>query len=100
LPPPTPTLFPYTTLFRSDPPRLLLALLELLERVPEVRADLLKRHPAGVELLPQGTQVVLDLPRPLLDLHPLQTVQDEQQVRVERSEEHTSELQSRGHLVC
>src|SRR5207245_2641888 len=67
-----------------DPPRLLLALLELLERVPEVRADLLKRHPAGVELLPQGTQVVLDLPGPLLELHPLQTVQDEQQVREER----------------
>src|SRR5437899_9178698 len=73
-PPPTSTLFPYTTLFRSprdaefrareDPPRRALRLLR--DRGRLVRADHL------------GAQA---LERP-------------------RSEEHTSELQSLRHLVC
>src|SRR3989442_7652207 len=61
--PPRSTLFPYTTLFRSDP--------------------------AGVGVVDHGAR----------DLEP-----GEGAVRVdrraERSEEHTSELQSRPHLVC
>src|SRR5207253_8285817 len=55
-PPPRSTLFPYTTLFRSQPDPLLLR---------------------------EGALFLLELER-----------------HVERSEEHTSELQSRGHLVC
>src|SRR5437660_1956689 len=57
--PPSSTLFPYTTLFRSDPRAAKLA------------------HVAST----QG-EVAVDT------------------ILGERSEEHTSELQSRGHLVC
>src|SRR5439155_26521137 len=69
--PPRSTLFPYTTLFRST----------IGLHVARVRAAL---GPA------QGTLVILpggpgQSSLPLVD---------------ERSEEHTSELQSRGHLVC
>src|SRR5215510_15362919 len=59
--PPRSTLFPYTTLFRSRPPR---ARACASPRGSRCRAARRGRH------------------RPL------------------RSEEHTSELQSRGHLVC
>src|SRR3989449_7236476 len=57
--PPRSTLFPYTTLFRSEAAPLLLRVVQLAERVRDLA---------------------------LLD--------------EERSEEHTSELQSRLHLVC
>src|SRR5262245_65061969 len=56
--PPRSTLFPYTTLFRSD-----------VEPGPAERADHGAAHPAGAE-------------------------------DRDRSEEHTSELQSLRHLVC
>src|SRR2546422_7008122 len=65
--PPRSTLFPYTTLFRSDPPPLVLEALD----------------DQAVRLL-VGDQ-------PAVDLFP---------ARALRSEEHTSELQSRLHLVC
>src|SRR3712207_8042296 len=73
--PPRSTLFPYTTLFRSD-----LAGVQVVERV--------QRPVEGVLLRVQG-----DLPR-LREHHELG------QVGVGRSEEHTSELQSRQYLVC
>src|SRR5437660_2707449 len=63
-PPPTSTLFPYTTLFRSHPCRS-------------------KRERGGARRSKEG------LPRTVSVLSVLS-----------RSEEHTSELQSRGHLVC
>src|SRR5262245_65275028 len=72
-PPPTPTLFPYTTLFRS------------------LRVD------ADLQQLRQGRPRSLRLPRragPAADDRPRQTW------RFARSEEHTSELQSLRHLVC
>src|SRR3989442_8419237 len=70
--PPRSTLFPYTTLFRSRPERLLAPSAETALRVDpldprHLRDDLLDRDRIG---------------------------------RVRRSEEHTSELQSRPHLVC
>src|SRR5439155_24906578 len=79
--PPRSTLFPYTTLFRSraagaagrlDQGHLRLPLLH----APQVR---------GQAHLPDADRAA----NPLLQV-------DEHQ----RSEEHTSELQSRGHLVC
>src|SRR3712207_8261713 len=73
--PPRSTLFPYTTLFRSDPDSLLLR--SLHDRAPqpqELGAHLRERAADGS----QG-----------LDLRGAQ-----------RSEEHTSELQSRQYLVC
>src|SRR5690625_6345839 len=77
--PPRSTLFPYTTLFRSG--------VNLAHRpVPGVRADadigILLPVPGDFGAPPLGVPVLL--PR----------------VGAERSEEHTSELQSRGHLVC
>src|SRR2546422_11515211 len=74
--PPRSTLFPYTTLFRSVPHDLELELLP-----PE--------HAA----LDEGGVQRRQLERPLDQLLQLRPV-------VGRSEEHTSELQSRLHLVC
>src|SRR2546429_2234766 len=64
--PPRSTLFPYTTLFRSPPPR------------TWPTAARRRRRPAGP---PAAGPARPRTPRP-------------------RSEEHTSELQSRLHLVC
>src|SRR3712207_7801468 len=88
--PPRSTLFPYTTLFRSA---------VLLGNV--------------AELEPPGRQVrhgVLELPRELHALcvgHPLRRViENDRETLIHaphalhRSEEHTSELQSRQYLVC
>src|SRR5687768_18096810 len=86
--PPRSTLFPYTTLFRS-------ALLApgrraLLPRARHPRAhaaprgDLLRGRPAGARAVSGRA----DRRRVRAD------------ARADRSEEHTSELQSRLHLVC
>src|SRR3712207_7428596 len=75
--PPRSTLFPYTTLFRSD-------LRPYLARVPRHP----NRLPARRPLHRRGH------PAPVL-------ARDEQSLRsYGRSEEHTSELQSRQYLVC
>src|SRR3712207_8411979 len=84
--PPRSTLFPYTTLFRSD------ARMSgtsygtcVLHVAPE-------SHVGGpLALVRDGDPIRLDVPRRRLDL-----LVDE----AERSEEHTSELQSRQYLVC
>src|SRR5947209_13506785 len=72
---PTSTLFPYTTLFRSR---------EHLADLPAVDPDARRMRPArcraGTGLAPTGHRVVRRLHA--------------------RSEEHTSELQSRQYLVC
>src|SRR5258705_7256954 len=75
--PPRSTLFPYTTLFRSH-------------RADDVRSRREKRgdviglvlEPAAVRGPSRGEELVADA------------------LAVERSEEHTSELQSLRHLVC
>src|SRR5205085_3826559 len=72
--PPRSTLFPYTTLFRSVRSRLPLAIF---------------RHRCGAHGMRTRGRVHPD-PR-----------EEDQDVRVlERSEEHTSELQSQSNLVC
>src|SRR5690625_6289323 len=71
-PPPITTLFPYTTLFRS--------------------LVLIGGHVIGHGRL----QLVADA-QGVLDDHAIQLLDA---AGDERSEEHTSELQSRGHLVC
>src|SRR3712207_8728298 len=83
--PPRSTLFPYTTLFRSEvgavsPADVLTELCEMLRRLVGDHIDL--RIAVGV-----------DLPR--LSVHRSQLEQV-----ILRSEEHTSELQSRQYLVC
>src|SRR3712207_7472694 len=80
--PPRSTLFPYTTLFRSDLP--------LID--DGVTVEHLLAHRSGIgdyidEATGEATDYVLPVP-----VHRL--------VDTERSEEHTSELQSRQYLVC
>src|SRR5690242_21626094 len=87
LPPPCPTLFPYTTLFRSQ--RHFLGL-QLGQRLVEVE---LAGQPEAVDraaaVLAEVHLVEVGLEDFLLRV-----------MRLERSEEHTSELQSHVNLVC
>src|SRR3712207_8904720 len=75
--PPRSTLFPYTTLFRSVPPDL----------------ELLRRHDVAVQ-----PDVLREDDRRRADVAARDP--DGAAVRGARSEEHTSELQSRQYLVC
>src|SRR5207253_9582735 len=91
--PPHPTLFPYTTLFRSLREAAVLVPLVMREGRPAVvltKRPLTLRNHAGQISFPGGA-------RDPEDPTPLHTALRESE---ERSEEHTSELQSRGHLVC
>src|SRR5262245_64471758 len=71
--PPRSTLFPYTTLFRS---------LVAQRAQQPLESDLLA-HPLLEERLGRGPEVELGI-----------------ELATERSEEHTSELQSLRHIVC
>src|SRR5947209_14522551 len=76
-PPPISTLFPYTTLFRSETST------GVTSRVAEVRRSMDRvRHPA------------------LLMVDTISSLASMDYRHDERSEEHTSELQSRQYLVC
>src|SRR5688572_31573563 len=89
--PPRSTLFPYTTLFRSQgsdkkellaavPPVLLLVIVDAVEGRRE-------------------TEVLLPLVQTLLRT-PEHGTEHATREKVDRSEEHTSELQSQSNLVC
>src|SRR2546427_8646923 len=74
--PPRSTLFPYTTLFRSVP------------------GEQVAGEPGQVvEIERRGARLVGPVPAPRLG-------GEERQLAGERSEEHTSELQSQSNLVC
>src|SRR3712207_8612288 len=91
--PPRSTLFPYTTLFRSDLEDLLgrvqrpgdlgaeRALLDVLDERPDDRKRHVRLEQRDADLARRGVDVRLGEPSL-------------------RSEEHTSELQSRQYLVC
>src|SRR5438105_6293959 len=80
-PPPRSTLFPYTTLFRSDQPQ----------------RQALREHGRGPHADPRLHRPALHSQRPhVLDRG---AAENEEQADA-RSEEHTSELQSRVELVC
>src|SRR5438067_5690796 len=88
--PPPPTLFPYTTLFRSGAPQL-----EAVEGLGVGAQDLIEGLGAdlasGLEVaqrLDLGGRIVMSI-----------IGADDQDITI-RSEEHTSELQSRFDLVC
>src|SRR2546429_4776750 len=83
--PPRSTLFPYTTLFRSD--QVDIAPLPL---IAHTSADAVIAYRGGVPIL--ATQFLADLTRVRSARNCV--------ARIGRSEEHTSELQSRLHLVC
>src|SRR5204862_7343304 len=95
LPPPTSTLFPYTTLFRSH----LRPLRRLdLDPLPGALPAHLLVHPAfqeGLGGLPE-VEVRVKLAAQAFDIEQRLL----QQHKLRRSEEHTSELQSRRDLVC
>src|SRR2546422_7124691 len=82
--PPRSTLFPYTTLFRSK--AFTMVEVGYFSRIAKlsIRDTLLALKEAGVDSLPGGGAEIFN-PRVR---------------KVIRSEEHTSELQSRLHLVC
>src|SRR3989442_3303147 len=79
--PPRSTLFPYTTLFRSVSARLLLSSQKVRKRCRR-------------KLISSGEGTIVSLSHARIKTH--------RNVRAYwfRSEEHTSELQSRPHLVC
>src|SRR2546430_11658273 len=75
--PPRSTLFPYTTLFRSNV-SIWLVKIRVIEDVEELQAD---------------SEVAGFVNRHVEVLH-------HRQISIKRSEEHTSELQSQSNLVC
>src|SRR3989442_8212258 len=86
--PPRSTLFPYTTLFRSHDGDEQLSLRvghRRLDAAVQTRTD---RHGAPRQRWPEIVPVYADGSRP------------QPAAGLARSEEHTSELQSRPHLVC
>src|SRR2546422_8300605 len=83
--PPRSTLFPYTTLFRSPGQR----------RGPDVLQGAVRRRLAGHPARPPGRRRGPAGPGAVL-VGPVEPDPG----RAARSEEHTSELQSRLHLVC
>src|SRR3989442_2459908 len=82
--PPRSTLFPYTTLFRSLYSRFAGGLCPF----DDAHDVFLAHHEELIALHPHGLPGVLAEQHPVADLDKY------------RSEEHTSELQSRPHLVC
>src|SRR5438046_8122990 len=79
-PPPRSTLFPYTTLFRSDMQRYFMTVREAVGLV--LQASVVGSGDATLPSGEEGGIFVLDMGKPV------------------RSEEHTSELQSLTNLVC
>src|SRR5687768_18071475 len=78
--PPRSTLFPYTTLFRSD-------FRAVARRAETLRHALFFNGSAQVQSDLVNSSKFIDIPHQIWAYRP-------------RSEEHTSELQSRLHLVC
>src|SRR3712207_7247002 len=88
--PPRSTLFPYTTLFRSGPDEHASLAHERL--APVKVEEVAEEHVEDEERVHDRVHVV----RPeVRDAH-----QEHVRLALDRSEEHTSELQSRQYLVC
>src|SRR3712207_7340683 len=85
--PPRSTLFPYTTLFRSVEDNR-----HLIQQVLALRHSWLYARSPDTDLVVMGpADVLAHLPNDLVKI---------EQQPAARSEEHTSELQSRQYLVC
>src|SRR5690606_41628042 len=89
-PPPTSTLFPYTTLFRSVDAD------DQQKRQAEGRSRIPQRTTAFGPCRGRHRRVALSDREPVGEDHHQQAVDEARH----RSEEHTSELQSRENLVC
>src|SRR5207253_10255421 len=91
-PPPTrPTLFPYTTLFRSLHRRI-----NQFNPRPRARRNVAHHYDLDGQLY----TLFLDADRQYSCAYFETAEQSLDDAQLARSEEHTSELQSRGHLVC
>src|SRR5207253_3658408 len=99
-PPPRSTLFPYTTLFRS--------MLADAEPDAVINATPGPAHYAtSIEILSAGKHLITDKPlaSTVAEADEMCALAEANERLIvcapyDRSEEHTSELQSRGHLVC
>src|SRR5436305_9194139 len=89
-PPPTSTLFPYTTLFRSFHPTEEYVALEVSDAIYIV-AEKLAKDVAEKCGFPDAKTIAR---------FPGNVMEHTWKPHFSRSEEHTSELQSRPHLVC
>src|SRR5207244_10788297 len=97
--PPLPTLFPYTTLFRSLTQQQEVAgVTALVERDGEPRRRGVAEERPDVHRAVEDRQVRVVVREDPAVVAPLRLRRD--QLRELRSEEHTSELQSPDHLVC
>src|SRR3712207_7917472 len=88
--PPRSTLFPYTTLFRSVQPK----------PAGEPRAEFPRVPAYAWSWLQRSRPVLAEAARRLTGGPPPPGFVDSLRERMGRSEEHTSELQSRQYLVC
>src|SRR3712207_8461339 len=95
--PPISTLFPYTTLFRSIR-AIDQALAENRMILLVAQRDLEKEEPSGADLYDVGTAATVMRMLKMPDGRLRILVQG--LARARRSEEHTSELQSRQYIVC
>src|SRR5690625_5499007 len=84
------SLFPYTTLFRSPLARAIVSRAQADGVQAPAGTDISSTPALGVKAQVDGHEIRVGGPRLL----------EETGVGRPRSEEHTSELQSRGHLVC
>src|SRR5690625_6426419 len=95
--PPRPPLFPYTTLFRSMAARE--AMVNAGKHAGVDSVDVYAEHLAGeLSIFVRDRGAGFDSEAVPEDRHGIRDSIVERMNR--RSEEHTSELQSRGHLVC
>src|SRR3712207_8191061 len=90
--PPRSTLFPYTTLFRSDEGALEADVRELDQQGVA--------HRLGADAGAVGQEVDRDGRLRVPVLGPVRAIDGHRRAPPHRSEEHTSELQSRQYLVC
>src|SRR5207253_7247733 len=94
LPPPITTIFPYTTLFRSRQGEIWPAKRQIILRLFRNRSStLIIANEEGREMIPCRSQLAPIWRGPCVQFGFFPSAHH-------RSEEHTSELQSRGHLVC
>src|SRR3712207_7997624 len=91
--PPRSTLFPYTTLFRSGADA-------VSQRIDQGIVQLQDRATAVTDQVMMEIVDQLELPRSSAKVSHTDQSQIAEQFQRARSEEHTSELQSRQYLVC
>src|SRR5205823_15076912 len=99
-PPPRSTLFPYTTLFRSELQAKILKILKVDASAGAGAApsdDAATATPAAAQAPGVVSTVKADGSKPFCDML---VIDDMENVAKRRSEEHTSELQSLAYLVC